>query len=321
MHLRNTVERKYIEFEMNERFQINFVLLSILLVILFISPSLSYGQISAPTYAQTPIFDSPVSKDTVPDWQLQFIGSLNGNQAAYSNWSQGGVNSLAMTASTVFNAAYAEKKFGYQLGINLKYGQTRLQKHDIRKTDDQILMKNQINYNLTKKVLSLFGAVIFQTQFDKGYDYQKGPPYKLISRFFAPAYITESTGLLYRPVKYFSVQGGFGMKQTIIRDTTLSVHYGLRSGRKLMTEGGISLEVQFNKEIFKNVSLSSGFVSFTSFLKPFRSTDFSFANELSGKINSFMNADFQFVAVYNDNVTKAIQIKQVLALGLSFRFL
>lgn len=306
---------------MNKRSRVYFAFPGILFMILIIFPHLGYGQISAPTYAQTPIFDSPVSKDTIPDWQLQFLGSLNGNQATYSNWSQGGVNSLAMTASTVFNAAYAEKKFGYQLGINLKYGQTRLQKHDVRKTDDQILMKNQVNYNISSKELSLYGAVIFQTQFDKGYDYQNGPPYKLISRFFAPAYITESTGLLYQPAKYFSVQGGFGMKQTIVRDTSLSIHYGLRRGRKFMSEGGLSLEIQFNKEIFKNVSLSSGFVSFTSFLKPFSSTDFSFANELSGKINSFMNADLQFVAVYNDNVTKAIQIKQVLALGLSFRFL
>ncbi len=227
-----------------------------------------------------------------------------------------------MTASTVFNAAYANHKFGYQLGINLKYGQTRLQQHDVRKTDDQILMKNQVSYNLSStKQLSLYGAVIFQTQFDKGYDYQNGPPYTLISRFFAPAYLTESTGLLYQPAKYFSIQGGLGMKQTIVRDTSLSTKYGLRRGDNFMSEGGISMEIQFNKEILKNVTLSSGFVSFTSFLKPFSSTDFSFANELSGKINSFMNADIQFVAVYNDNVTKAIQIKQVLSLGLSFRFL
>ncbi len=307
---------------MNKRFWVYTEILGIILASYVLFPKYSFGQISAPTYAQTPVFDFTAAKDTIPDWQLQFLGSLNGNQASYSNWSQGGVNSLAMTASTVFNAVYVEKKFGYQLGINLKYGQTRLQQHDVRKTDDQILMKNQVSYNLSStKQLSLYGAVIFQTQFDKGYDYQNGPPYTLISRFFAPAYFTESTGLLYQPVKYFSVQGGLGMKQTIVRDTSLSKKYGLQRGDNFMSEGGISMEVQFNKEILKNVTLSSGFVSFTSFLKPFSSTDFSFSNELSGKINSFMNADIQFIAVYNDNVTKAIQIKQVLSLGLSFRFL
>lgn len=306
---------------MNKRFWVYVKCLGIFMLSIFVLPKFSYGQISAPTYAQTPVFNSPAAKDSVPQWQVQFLGSLNGNQAAYSNWSQGGVNSLAMTASSVFNAAYVSHKFGYQLGINLKYGQTRLQKHDVRKTDDQILMKNQINYDIASKQLSLYGAVIFQTQFDKGYDYQEGPPYTLISRFFAPAYLTESTGLLYRPAKFFSIQGGLGMKQTIVRDTSLSTRYGLRAGRNIMSEGGISMEIQFNKEIMKNVTFSSGFVSFTSFLKPFSSTDFSFANELSGKINSFMNADIQFVAVYNDNVTKVIQIKQVLSLGLSFRFL
>jgi hypothetical protein len=262
-----------------------------------------------------------VPPDSLPLWDVNFVGGLNGNQAAYSNWSQGGVSSLALTASTLFKANYYSKWIGYKLLVNLKYGQTRLPGNDIRKTDDIININNQFNYFFTQDHLSFFGAVDFLSQFDKGYKYNDNAPNVLISNFLAPAYITESTGLAYSPVEFLSVQGGFALKQTVVKDTSLSLRYGLQRGRKFRSEGGISTAINVNLEIMKNVSLTTSFTSFTSFLKPLSSTDFSLNNELTGKINNFINANLQFAMVYNDDITKALQIKQVLSLGFNITIL
>lgn len=260
-------------------------------------------------------------RDTVPKWDVSFVGGLNGNQAAYSNWAQGGVSSMAITASTLFNANYTSQWIGYKAVVNLKYGQTRLPGNDIRKTDDIISINNQFNYFFSQDHLSLFGAVDFQSQFDKGYKYNNNAPNILISRFLAPAYITESSGLAFQATKFLSVQGGFALKQTIVRDTSLSMRYGLRRGRAFRSEGGVSTALNLNLNVMKNVTLTTSFVSFTSFLKPVTSTDFSFNNELTGKINNFLNANLQFAMVYNDDITKALQIKQVLALGFNVRII
>lgn len=282
------------------------------------------------TYAQAYIFGEeyfhngviqPADSDSVPRWSTNFTGSLNGNEAAYSNWSDGGVNSLALTASTVFNSKYVSHRFGYNVDVNLKYGQTKLQGFGLRKTDDLIRLKNQMNLFFNDRRFSGFVSVSFKSQFDKGFEYPNDSTEVLISRFLAPAYLKEGTGIAFQPVDYFSIQGGFALQQTIVRDTTLSTRYGLKRHSTLLTEGGIGIGIDFNKEVFKNVTFHSSIETFTSFVKPIRSTDVSFANEITGKVNSFMNVNLQFEMLYNDDITKAIQIKQVLALGVNIQIL
>ena len=73
-------------------------------------------------------------------WNKSWVGNLNGSQAQYSNWSGGGVNSIAATASTVFSASYKKEKFGYKTDINLKYGQTRIDWDNVQKTDDLMIV-------------------------------------------------------------------------------------------------------------------------------------------------------------------------------------
>jgi hypothetical protein len=71
----------------------------------------------------------------------------------------------------------------------------------------------------------------------------------------------------------------------------------------------------------KNVTLTSAFDSFSNLQKKIASTDFSFSNEILGKINDYLSANIQFSLVYDDNVTKALQVKQVIALGVNVTIL
>lgn len=281
-------------------------------------------------YAQAYIFGEeyfhngiiqPADSDSVAQWQTDFIGGLNGNEAAYSNWGNGGVNSLALTASTIFNTKYVSHRFGYYANVNLKYGQTKIQGFGLRKTDDLIQFKNQMNIFFNDHRFSGFLSLSFLSQFDKGYNYPNDSTDVLVSRFMGPAYLKEGTGIAYQPVDYISIQGGFALQQTIVKDTTLSTRYGLKPHSKVLPEGGIGIGISFDKDIFTNVTYQTSLETFTSFVKPIRSTDISFSNELTGKVNDFMNVNLQFQMLYNDDITKAVQIKQVLALGVNIRIL
>jgi len=263
----------------------------------------------------------PQIPDSLKDWHLHFVGALNGNQAAYSNWSQGGVNSFALTGATLFQAMYREQQFGYQMDVNLKYGQAQLQGKGLRKTDDMIKFDNQVDLYMNNPLYSAFVLVSFQSQFDKGFKYHDNAPNEFISSFLSPAYIQEVAGYSYQPADFFKAKIGFSFKQTIVKDTVLSTRYGLKPNHYLKSESGIYLGLQFQKTILPNVTLSSGFDSFTSFLKKITSTDIAWNNELIGQINKFMSADLQFSLVYNDDVTKALQVKQVLGLGVNITIL
>lgn len=261
-----------------------------------------------------------VVSDTLRGWNVDWVGGLNGSQASYENWSQGGVNTISVTASTVFNAKYRKGQFAYALSTNFKYGKSRLEDEGTRKTDDRIAVNNKFSYLFEDERWSAFGNINFSTQFDQGFDYSTDPP-AVISRFFAPAYFTQIAGISYQPEDYFTAEAGMAMKQTIISDTDLSTRYGLEPGESFRFEPGYSLAMNFEKKIVSNVRLISSVETFTNLQRHIDNTDVNFSNELIGKINNYLNMSFQFVMVYDSDFSKELQIKQVLSAGLSYSIL
>lgn len=264
-----------------------------------------------------------VVSDTLVGWDYNWVGGLNGSQAAYRNWSQGGVNTISVTASSVFNLMYRKNKFAYALATNLKYGKAKLEGEGTRKTDDRIAVNNKFSYLFEDERWSAFGNVNFATQFDEGFDYNvpDGEEPILISKFFAPAYFTQIAGIAFKPVEYFFAEAGLALKETIVSDTTLSSRYGLESGEQFRFEPGYSTALNFEKKIVSNVKLISTVETFTNLQRNVRSTDVTFSNEVIGKINDYLNTSFQFVMIYDDDFSTEAQIKQVLSVGLSVSLL
>jgi len=252
--------------------------------------------------------------DSVKYWTKKWTLSLNGSQASYSNWSQGNNNSVAATGGNMFNATFKRDRYSYDMLLNLRYGQTKINGSEIRKTDDLIHFKNRVNHLLHATQYTAYFEVDFRTQFDAGYD--KNRVY--ISDFMSPGYLQETAGLGYKPVDYIQLQSGFTLKQTFVADTLHSRRYGVTAGKNVRSEGGFSMGASFKKNIAKNLVLNSNVQTFTNFLESVENTDVMFNNELTGKINSFMNTNIQFALMYDRDFNKQIQIKQVLAIGLSF---
>jgi len=262
-----------------------------------------------------------IISDTLRGWHVNWIGGINGSQASFSNWSQGGSNTVNATGSTLFNLKYLEDRFGYNLLVNLKYGKARIEGDGTRKTDDKIAVSNKFSYRFSDSRFTAFGNVNFSTQFDKGFDYKVEPEPELISNFFAPAYFTQIVGIGFTPVDFFTAEAGMAFKETIVRDTTLSTRYGLDPGEKFRFEPGYSIILNLDKRIVSNVRLVSTLETFSSLRTGIESTDINFSNELIGKINDYLNTSFQFVLVYDDDFSKEVQLKQVLSVGFSFNLL
>lgn len=267
--------------------------------------------------------DAVVVSDTLRGWDYNWIGGLNGSQAAYRNWSQGGVNTISVTASSVFNLHYRMNKFAYALTTNLKYGKAKLEDDGTRKTDDRIAVNNKFSFLFEDERWSAFGNINLATQFDRGFDYNvaEGEDPILISKFFAPAYFTQIAGIAFKPTDYFVAEAGLALKETIVSDASLSTRYGLDPGETFRFEPGYSTALNFEKSVVNNVKLISTLETFTNLQRNIRSTDVIFSNEIVGKINNYLNTTFQFVMIYDDDFSTEAQIKQVLSVGFSYSIL
>ena len=99
---------------------------------------------------------SAISDSTaVNPWSLGWIGTLNGSQATYRNWSQGGVNTVAVTGGTRFTAKYTLDRFVLDHSTSLKSGRARLNGNVGRKTDDEIRIRNQASRNSLIRIIAM----------------------------------------------------------------------------------------------------------------------------------------------------------------------
>lgn len=282
------------------------------------------------TYTGVSAQETIVVPDTLAGWDYGWVAGLNGSQASYSNWAQGGVNTIAITGNSTFRSYFRDGKFSYGFLLNTRFGKTRIDGEGIRKTDDRLSIRNRFLYDLGAEEghFSLYANINFRTQFDRGFVYGEddGDPDILISNFFSPAYLTESVGLLYRPADNLSFEAGLGLQQTFVSDdsvlTGASVEennrYGLSEGDNFRNEAGITLGASYQRNISSNVILSSTAETFTNLNKSVSSTDFYFSNEFIGNLNNFINTSLRFDLAYDDDFSSELQVRQSITVGISF---
>lgn len=266
--------------------------------------------------------DSISIPDTLQGSNTSWTVGLNGSQASYSNWAQGGTNNIAATGTSTITTLYKKQKFAYGLLLDTRYGKTRIENEGTRKISDRLYFLNRFLYTLNEEnpELKLFTNLVFRTQFDKGYDYGAAEDGGniLISKFMAPAYFNENIGLAYVPSDIFSVEAGIGLKQTYVSDESLAETYGLDEGDQFRSEAGLTFGASLETDLMENVQFSSSIQTFTNFTTGVNSTDVLFSNKLIGRINSYINTNLSLDLVYDDDFSKEIQVAQILSLGISY---
>ncbi len=255
------------------------------------------------------------------EWTTSWVAGLNGAQSNYNNWAAGGSNNIAATFYSKISSAYRTRNFSYGYVLNLRYGITKIEGKDNRKTDDRLATVHRASYILnSKNTMNIFIEFSFITQFYDGYDYSTDERLR-VSDFMAPAYFSQNIGFAYTPKDYISLEAGLGLKQTIVNDDSLIPSFGVEENNRVFSEGGLQLGISFNKEIITNVNYTSRFETFYNLNKSLVSTDISWANEITGKINDYLSTSFQFELVYDDDIIPdELQTKQILSAGLLITF-
>lgn len=273
---------------------------------------------------------SDAPEDSVT-WTRNLTGNLSGSQAAYKDWQEGGLNSLSLSTSISGRAERSSRRWGQTHELRLTFGFINQEEEEFRKSEDLIRLQSSFRYkgNGFFRVLNPTIAANLRTQFAKGFDYSGNPfpsgtpqanedaPVQT-SAFFSPAFFIESLGLTYEPAEWYSMRLAAATKQTVVLNEDLRVLYDVDLDKAARVEAGAEFAAALNREIAENVRYTSNFNAFFSFNQTDDPPDFIWENVFTMKVNSWLSTQFEFVALFDKNTTDAIQLKEVLSLGVSF---
>lgn len=261
-------------------------------------------------------------KDT--SWKSGGFIGINFSQVNLSQWSEGGENSLSLASSVNLFSNYLKGKNDWQNTLDLGYAIIKSGQTSARKSDDKIDFTSKYGRNFSEKWL--YSALLnFKSQFTSGYNYPDDST--VVSKFMAPGYLTVAIGVTYKPVDYFEVMiSPAAGKFTFVNDKQLSDlgAYGVDSGKTVRSEFGAYLNMKFKKEIMTNITLTSKLELFNNYTDKDKNNakkvDVFFDNQLTLKVNKYINASIQAVLVYDANVVERTQFKEVIGVGFGYKF-
>lgn len=195
--------------------------------------------------------------------------------------------------------------------------------------------------------------VNFKSQFDDGFNLPDDST--VISHFLAPGYVLGSIGMDYKSTDnslniYISPVtsrttivnnqgladvGAYGVTPARY-DSVSGVYVMVEHGDKIRAEFGGYMKLTFKKEIFKNVTYGTKLELFSNYMDRPQNIDVNWENILSMKVNKFLSASITTNMIYDHDIPVPVkrtengvtvngtgprlQFKQVLAIGLSYKF-
>jgi Protein of unknown function (DUF3078) len=268
-------------------------------------------------------------------WQKSFTGGINYNQASFSNWSGGGVNSLAVGLVVAGRALYVKGKDSWDNTADLQLGYVN-QAGVQRKAADQIFLNSVYGYAISPK-RDLFASATFNTFFAPGYRYDKLPADQTrlkVSNFFAPAQLTFAWGMSFKPKEWLAIRvSPFAPRFTFMMDESVRVRqlangnyvqdatqkaFGVEAGKTVRTEWlAFQLQAQVNRNIGSNLSLNARYQLYANY-QELENINHRLDLILSAKVNRYISTTFGLIALYNKDFSDNLQIQQTLAIGLLY---
>jgi hypothetical protein len=258
-------------------------------------------------------------------WHKNVLFGLNFNQSAFSdNWSAGGISAVAIGANFDYKVEYNKAPFDYTTELIMLYGKSKNKGQSARKTNDRIFLDNKVASQLSKHWF-FFGSLSFESQFDKGFQYNDPSPPSLISNFMAPGYLIESIGFEYKPTKYFDLRLGTGTaKQTFVLDTSVfhgqPTAYGVANGNTFKNELAFQLVAAVDKDLMQNLHINARYALFIPYQQPLAYTTHRMDATLTAKVNKLIAVTMNGTILYDKNASERVQGTEGLALGVIYKF-
>ena len=281
--------------------------IAVLCLIVFI------GQLSA----QTPPPQSPDSSRW--GWKHSVVSGLNLTQVAIKDWAQGGENALAWTLRLDGLSKLDDTSFVWGNSYKMSYGQAKLGSETTRKTEDRLERESVFTYKLGTEVNPYLAATL-KTQFAEGVMIDANGVTTPISKFFDPAYLTQSAGFGYRPSPAIKTRLGAALREIITSTYTAYANdpsTPVSQRVKTRVDGGVESVTDAELKLDDNLLLRSKLELFAPARK-IREVTMRMDNTLSANVSKYVAVILNVQLINDPNTSTRLQEKEVLALGLTF---
>jgi len=253
-------------------------------------------------------------------WTHTVVANLNVSEASYTNWSAGGENALAYTALLTGKSEDNPVSATWTNTYKFAFGQARLGDHGLRKTDDEMSIQSLFKYKLDSLV-NPYAAATFISQFAPGYVYDAHDSATQVSKFFDPAYFTESIGALYQPSKIFKTRLGAALREIITSQfTNYADDPSTPQIESTRVEAGLESVSELTWPIDDNLLISSK-LEFFAPLKHFDQIVTRSESGIAAKITKVVVVNLNALILNDPTVTPRTQVKQTLSIGVTYTIL
>ncbi len=255
--------------------------------------------------------------DTVNVWTPTLVTGLNVSQIAFSNWTQGGTNALAWTATVNGSYNYKGNIWSLQNHLRASYGRSRLGGQASITTDNSLLLENVLTYNVGWATNPFVSNTIITT-LAEGYSYATSVPVP-IANFFDPGYVTQSLGFAYTSSNDFTTRLGIASQEIFankFRQYTDNPST-IDKVEAFKLETGFESVSRAKLHIADNMLLTTGLRLFTRF-NDLTVWDVRWDNLIVAKVNSLINVNFTYELVYQKDQSPRTQMKEGLQLGVTY---
>lgn len=252
-------------------------------------------------------------------WKKQVVGDLNFTQNAFTDWQQGGEDSWSWALNLNAKFENDQPDYNWANSGKLAYGESKVGDQGSRKAADEIKLESVYTMKFGPTI-NPYAAAGFMTQFSKGYKYTDAGKIA-VSNLLDPGYITESIGAEYKPNETIKTRAGVAAKQTITSDFPgYADDPETAKIEDFKNEIGAESVTDLNLKLSERILYESKLEIFSN-LKATDEIDVNWDNTFSAKVSELIKVSFNLRVLYDKDIFYKRQLKQTLAVGLSYSFL
>jgi len=257
-------------------------------------------------------------------WKFKGTENIQLSQGYLENWAKGGESSINLSSDLRFNANFTRGKHSWENYIVHKIGVLSSQDERGRVNDDLIEINTKYGLKSSEKWYYSF-VYNFKTQFFYGYASSDKDHLTPISGFFAPAYMSFSLGMDYKPSNKFTLLlSPFTSRLTIVSDTDKfdETRYGIMEGENVKSLHGISVVNNFSYKLTKEIGLTSKLDLFHEYLNSDneRQVQIDWEIIIDMHINQLLSTRLLGNLRYFTNESDKVQIKEHFNIAFKYHF-
>lgn len=274
------------------------------------------------------------SEEPKEGWNKSGNISLLFNQAAFNaEWTGGGTSNYAANASLTYDFNYRKGKLTWDNRIVADYGITKTKDDKFsRKTNDRLELNSIVGRQINESKWFYSFFLNFRTQFAKGYAFGEDADGNEIrtetTHFMSPGYLQIGPGFLWKENDNLKVNLAPATARLIFVDDMFTTvpgytdgdYFGVDAGESTRFEFGASISGYAKFDLMENISMENILNLYSNYLEDPQNVDLDYTMNLVLKVNDWISANATFQAIYDDNAVGAFQIREVLGIGVGYKF-